>query len=211
MTAPIIHPYPIKRPGFLSNARFEGNDENLRFYVDYPDSGGVLQSIGFRLFDDGSDYQEMCIPVASYDINRIPDTCLIAHLRMASIVSDTVPTSKEWQDAMQVESGGQTKHFQTAVGQVKMSNFTPHASGETVDIELQRGTTTNKKTISVDYDEVCKEGYVFAPSTQLLVIPGSVLKEFPTNYKHDYPNGDILTQAERDAIIAYVNGLAVWV
>jgi hypothetical protein len=212
MLVPAVFQHPIKRPtGFLFNARFEGNDDRLMFFVDYPTASGSPATIGFRLFDDPApDYQEMCIPTANQNIQHIADDALIAHMRMASIISDTTPTSQEWRDAMQIAGVGQSKYFQTAVGEMRMSDS--QVSGDTaVSIEFQRGTSSNKKTVLVGYSEMSKEGYSFSPSTQLLIVPGAVLKQFPNNYKHDYPGSDILTANERADIIAYVNSLQVWV
>ena len=68
-----------------------------------------------------------------------------------------------------------------------------------------RRNTTNKVTHNVSINEVAQQSYVYAPQTQALVIAGSVLKQFPSGYKHDFPNGDILTAQERADIIALVD------
>jgi len=211
MTAPAIYGHPIKRPvGFLFNARFEGEDEALYFIADFPNIVGAPQQISFRLFNDGNSYQQMCIPTAAYDIEKIDDDALIASLRMASIISCTAPTSQEWKDAMTVEGDGNTKFFQTAVGQTRMSDSALNGDA-LIDVTFQRGTTTNRKTVSIGYREISQEEYVYSPQTQLQIIAGSVLKQFPSGYKHDYPNGDILTAQERQDIIDYVNALTPWV
>lgn len=211
MAIPTIFQFPVVRAaGYLQNARFEGEDERLLFFVDYPNIAGLLESVGFRLYDAGDDKQEMCIPTAVYAIANLSRDTLIAHLRMASMISGAIPGSIEWEDSLKVEGVGETRYFQTAVGQVKVSNFT-HPDDASIDIEFQRGTSTDKVTHNVSINEVAQPSYVYSPQTQALVIPGSVLKKYPTGYKHDFPNGDILTAQERADIIAYVNGLEIWV
>lgn len=208
---PTIFQFPVVRAaGFVQNARFEGEDERLLFFADFPDIAGQLQSIGFRLYGAGDDAQEMCIPTAAYDVAKLSRDTLVAHLRMASMISGAIPGSIEWEDALKVEGPGETRYFQTAVGQVKVSDFA-HPDDASIDIEFQRGSTTNKVTHNVSINEVAQQSYVYAPQTQALVIAGSVLKQFPSGYKHDFPNGDILTAQERADIIAYVNALELWV
>jgi hypothetical protein len=212
MAPPMIYKHPIKRPtGYLSNARFEGNDNNLRFYVDYPDIAGNPQSISFRLFNDGEDYQEMCIPSAAYDVAKLTRDALVAHLRMASMIAGVIPTSAEWEAALTVEGTGQAKYFQTGIGQTRVNSF-GRPNDKEIDIEFQRGTTTNRVTHRVSINEVTQDAYTYSPSTQLLIIPGSVLKAFPSgSHRHDFPGGDILTAQERADIVAYVNALQPWV
>lgn len=208
---PTVFKFPVVRAkGYLRDARFEGTDERLLFFVDYPDIAGNLATIGFRLYTAGEDAQEMCVPVAAYDLNTLSRDTLIAHLRMASMISGTIPSSIEWEDALKQEAPGQARYFQTAMGQVKVATFsTPDDAS--LDIEFQRGSTSDKVTHNVSINEVAHESYIYAPQTQLLVIPGSVLKQFPSGYKHDYPNGDILTAQERQDIIDYVNNLELWI
>lgn len=204
MAAPKVYAHPIKRPsGFLSNARFEGDDDELLFHVDYPDSTGAIRTITFRLHDDGSDKQEMCIVNSNFDLNNIPRDTMVAHIRCCGWISKTLPGSKEWDDAIKVSSSGQTKWFQTAVGQVKVTEISI-PDDECIHVEFQRGSQ-EKVTITIDIDELTAENYSFDPETQLSVIAGSVEKEFP-GYHHEGSSNPLNAQ-ERADIINYVNDL----
>lgn len=210
MPAPVIYKHPIKRPaGFLSNARFEGDDDRLYFRFDYPDLAGNPHTLEFRLFTDGADKQEMCIATSLFDIANIERDVFVAHIRMASMVAGAIPTSKEWEDAMTLSSPLTAKYFQGPVGEMRITQFS-RPNQQEIDVEFQRGTTTNRVTHRISINELTQEQYVYAPDTQLRVVSGSVLKAFGSSHRHNFP-GDILTAQERTDIINYVNTLEPWV
>jgi hypothetical protein len=217
MPAPRVYPFPIKRPGgFLLGARFAGPDETLTLEVDYPDGLGNLQTVSFRCTALGpNDPQEVCIPNAAWDVTKIHRDALVASIRMASIVSGTIAGSQEWLDALQkvtdplLGTPGD-RWFQLACGQVKVKSVS-YPDDSCIAVEFQRGTTADVVTHDIGLTEINAVSYVYAPSTQLLVIPGAIEKGAPANsWEHDYPS-DPLTTAERDAIVTYVLGLKPWV
>lgn len=209
MVAPFQPGYPVRRAaGFLLNPQFEGTDDQLIFRVEYPDNQGVTHVVTFRCTPSGSAPQEMCIANSKFDLSKISRDTVVAHLRMASIISKTIPGSKEW-EAVLVDTGLlDAKYFQMPVGQVRIISWSM-GDDRTVRLEFQRGTTSDKVFHDVDLNEITAEQYVYAPSTQLMVIPGSVERQFP-NYHHDYPDV-ILSVQQRQDIIDYVAGLELWV
>lgn len=209
MPIPYLPGHPVKRPaGFLLNPQFEGNDDSLVLRVEYPDNLGINRVINFRCTQQGSDQQEICIANTKWDLSNISRDTIVAHLRMASIISKTIPGSKEWSDALVNVGLLDSKYFQMAVGQVKLISW------EVLDermlrLEFQRGTTSDKVFHDVDMMEMTAETYTYAPSTQLLVIPGAIEVQFP-NYHHDYPSV-VLTTQQRQDIIDYVSELELWI
>ncbi len=203
MTAPRVYSHPIKRPaGCAFNARFEGGDDRLMFCVDYVRQTGCVSTAAFRLFDDGEGArQQMCIADSVHDIEDLDRDALVAHIRMTSVISKTIPGSSEWTTAMAAQH--------TAVGTVNIGSPVP-LDDASVSIEFQRGATANKVTHTIGITELMAESYSYDPGTQLLVIPGSVEKEYPT-YHHDVVEAVFLTSQQRQDIVNYVEGLTLWI
>lgn len=211
VVAPFQPGYPIRRAaGFLASPQFEGTDDQLLFRVEYPDNQGVRHAINFRCTPSGSEPQEMCIANNSpdYTVTKLSRDTIVSHLRMASIISKTIPGSKEWVDALLSTSDLDAKYFQMPVGQVRLISWSM-VDDRTMKMEFQRGTTTDKVFHEVDLNEITAESYIYAPSTQLMVISGSVERQFP-NYHHNYPD-TILSEQQRQDIIDYVASLELWI
>lgn len=208
---PAVFSYPVKRPiGYLHNARFEGDDEDLEFKVDYYKEGGGVNTYTFRCTDQGgTDYQQICIPNSYFDLDKLDRDCLISHVRMAGIISGFLPDSKEYENALKVSGPGQTKWFQTAMGQVKVIRIDPLSNG-LIEMEFQRGSTSDKRVISdISPNEITRGGYSFSPSTQVCVVAGSTAWKYP-NHEHDLPSNP-LTSGEKDDFCDYVETLEIWV
>lgn len=206
MTSPVIHPYPVRRPGFIETASFVSDDAHLELHITYTDIGSVARSMNFETRNLGDSVPgELCLPNSTDLTNlgaRARDV-LVAHTRMACMVAGlAVPGSKEFNDAF-VQND--TNNLQTALGTVKVTNVAP-VDDQCVMLTYKCGTGPDYN-VEVDHGEL--NNYIFVPETQLLIIPGAVKKQFP-NYVHNYPT-NILTQAQKDAIVAYVLGLAPWI
>lgn len=205
MTSPVVHAFPVKRPGFVNAIQWQGGDQDLALLCSYTDLGDVTRSIVFPCRGP-NEAGELCLP-ASSDLANLSGTrqrdILVAHARMACMVAGlAVPGSKEFTDAF-VQS--ETNNLQTALGTVKVTAVDA-LDDQCVTLTFKQGTGP-AYPLDVDHDELNK--YAFVPSTQLLVIPGSIKKQFPT-YVHDGAS-NILTQAQRDNIEAYVLALAPWI
>lgn len=207
MPTPIVHDYPVKRPGFIQSASWVGDPTNLKLHVTYPDQDGVIRALDFGTRNLGAGRPgEICIPTST-DVNdlgpRIRDI-LVAHTRMACmIVGQAVPGSQEFLDAFTQEG---TNDLQTAIGGATKVSAVSVINDERIMLTWRKGTGP---TYSAEVDHVELNLYQFAPDTQLLVIPGSVKKQFST-YVHDYPN-TLLTEEKQDEIAAYVLGLTPWI
>lgn len=210
MTSPVIHPFPVKRPGFVETASWVGDDAHLALHITYTDVGNVARSMQFecRNVSDATP-GSICLPTSllGNDLNnlgpRARDT-LVAHTRMACMIAGlAVPGSKEFSDAFTATLDA--INLQTALGTVKVTNVNI-VDDQTVLLTFKCGTGPDYN-VEVDHGEL--NNYVFAPETQLFVIPGSVKKQFGT-YTHNYP-GTILTTAQKDAIVAYVTALELWI
>lgn len=206
MTVPAIHPFPVKRPGFIEQAHWLGGDDDLAFQVSYRNSEGDLQTKSFDT-RNAERAGEICIPASNDVLDMGPNTrdILVAHVRMACMVAGiAVPGSKEFEDAIlngQLLAAG----LQTAIGTVKVTNVVL-VDDSCMDLEFRQGTGA-KRVYRIDHGEL--NSYQFVPSTQLGVVPGAVKKQFPTAV-HNHPT-TALTQSEKDAIAAYVVGLAFWI
>lgn len=209
MPAPVVHDFPIKRKGFIEDARFQGSADDLSFEVDYRDQQGALRTLTFTVGHSDDQVAGICLP-ATYDLVDLPRDLLVAHLRMGTMIPGYIPASKEWKDAfLETVSGENAKHLQTPVGTVKVIGV-ELVDDVCIKIDLQKGNGPVRQ-IAVTYDELGKytQQTGFVPSTQLLVVAGSVKKEFP-NHIHDYPNAPLQSD-EMDDIVIYVKALEVWV
>lgn len=207
MSGPVIHPFPVKRPGFIKSADWLGDDAHLTLRVTYEDIGGILRSLQFRTRNLGDGEKgDVCLPASTDLVNlgvRARDV-LIAHTRMACMIAGlAVPGSQEFTNAFTAQEG--SINLQTSLGTVKVTAV------EIVDD--QNVKLTFKQGSGPAYDVVCDHGelnrYSFAPDTQLLVLPGAVKKQFPS-YVHEW-GGSLLNDAKKAEILAYVLTLEPWI
>ncbi len=206
MTTPIIYDFPVRRPGFIVDAHWDGPDQQLQLKLAYYNELGQLRGINLstRNIADGAK-GEVCLPSSSVltDLGPRWEDVLTAHTRMACLVARSgIPGSTEFQEAL---LGGETANLQTAIGVVKIVDVTP-INDQTVRMTYKQGTGPSM-TIDQEYQNLNR--YVFVPDTQLFVIPGAIKKQFPT-YVHDYPT-KVLTEAQKNDIAAYVLTLAPWI
>lgn len=210
MTVPNVHPFPVRRPGFIETAEWVGPDSQLALKLTYRDATGTLRQIQFatRNQADGT-AGEICLPssILGNDLHGLGpryEDILRAHTRMACLVAGTaVPGSDEFTTAMLT---GQSQNLQTGLGSTKVVTVTPQ-DDRTVLLGFKCGTGP---TLDVVMDYTDLNVYEFVPETQLLVVPGSVKKAFASGYVHDYPT-TVLTTVKKQDIIDYVSGLQPWV
>lgn len=201
---PVVHPFPVMRPGFIQSAEWIGGPEDMTLEVAYQNLAGGLEVVSFQT--KGENPGEICVPSSNDLANLGPRgrDILVAHLRMACMVhGSAVPGSREFEDIWVNQSG--SNYFQTALGTTKITAVTAVSDAE-CDITWRVGTGPLFVT-RVGHGEI--NAYAYAPSTQLYVVPGSVKKQF-ANYVHDWP-GTVLTQAQKDAIVDYVVALKPWI
>lgn len=206
MTIPVVHNFPVKRPGFIVSCDWLNSDPQLALKITYYDDTGTLRQMQFatRHIADGTK-GEICLPSSSdlIDLGPRVDDTLTAHTRMACLISRSgIPGSDEFQTAI---LQGVSANLNTALGVVKVTAVAA-VDDQTVAITYRQGTGPTR-TVNMDYTDL--NDYSFAPETQLFIIPGSVKKQFST-YVHDYP-GTVLTQAQKDNVVAYVLGLQPWI
>ena len=77
-----------------------------------------------------------------------------------------------------------------------------------IEIDLKKKNTSQSRTIITDHSSVST--YSYAPETQLLVVGGAIRAEFGSTYVHDFP-GNLLTDAQKEAIREYLLDWAPWV
>lgn len=209
MANPIVHNFPVRRPNFIEDAFWIGDDDDLALNLKFTDVGGVQKSIQLET-QNAERKGELCRP-NSNDILDMADTqgrvrdILAAHVRMAVLVKGhAVPGSQEFADALVDDLLG-SNNFQTSIGTVKVTDVTL-IDHQCVDLEFKQGSGP-KRTFTFDYQELMN--YTFVPVTQLLVVSGAVEKEFPS-YVHDHPN-DVLSSSQKQDVVDYVMSLAPWV
>lgn len=201
-----VYNYPIKRTNFLFNARFEGADDDLDFKVDYKDAQGVTQTAAFRPGETGQGVPGICLP-SSKTVNDLMRDVIVAHIRMGTLISKLIPGSTEWMNIWVGESP--QKNLQTSIGDVVITEFNT-LNDDSFKIKVKKDKTQNPvREVQIDYSEVSIEEYSFAPSTQAVVIAGSLEVAYPA-YVHDPPSNP-LSSSEKQNIIDYVNGLEIWI
>ena len=208
-TNPLDHGFPVKRPGFIQQASWIGDDDDLSLQVTYYKIGGQGATESFETKNADPRAGEICLPTSS-DISTIADNesrrrdILAAHLRMACFLHGlAVPGSREFEDSFVHLEGN---HFQTSIGTVKVDSFEV-IDDQCMNITFQKGSGP-KETYVFDHQELNK--YVFSPTAQVLVLPGAIEKEF-SGYVHDHPD-TTLTQAQKDNIVDFcLNGFIPWV
>lgn len=203
---PAVHPHPVKRPGFITSAQWLGSDDDLDLQVTYINELGNPAALSFAAQAVGKP-GEICIPSGN-DLNSLGPRArdiLAAHLRMACMVGGTaIPGSREFNDVF-IQS--QSSNFQTALSNQTKVISSSMVSDTEVDISWRIGTNGPIYVTRLSHGETCT--YAFVPQTQLLVIPGSVKAQF-SNYVHNHPS-QVLTQAQKDSVVAYVLTLQPWI
>lgn len=206
MPTPIVHPFPVKRPGFFTGVNWVGQPGNDEVQLDLSYTSALGLPAVHTLYALNNPNATLCLP-SSKTILDVPDDVLIAHLRMAGMIAGVVPGSQEYADAM-IESGqGNAVNFQTPIGAVKVTSIA-FISDTLVDVEFQKTSGGTKKTVRTGYVDLAS--YSFAPSTQLSVMAGSIKKQFPT-YVQDPTQSQFLTQAQMDDIRSYVLSQEPWI
>lgn len=208
MGSPLIHSFPVKRPGFITQAQWIGDDDDLSLQLSYTDVGGVGKAMSLDT-QNAERKGEICLPTSNdvadlaADDGRIRDI-LAAHVRMSVLCKGhAVPGSVEFSDA--VLDHQESNHLQTALGTVKVKTVTI-LDDQCVHIEFQKGSGP-KRTYLFDHQEL--SNYTFVPVTQLLVVAGAIEKQF-SSYVHDHPN-DVLTAQQKQNIVDYVLTLEPWI
>lgn len=201
---PVVHPFPVRRPGYIEQANWQGTAEDMALELAYRNLAGQLEVVSFAT--QGENPGEICVPSSNDLANLGPRArdILVAHLRMACMIRGVaIPCSKEFEDVWVTQSNA--NYFQTALGTTKITGCTAVSDSE-ADISWRVGTGPIYVT-RVGHGEI--NSYAYAPSTQLLVVAGSVKKQFPS-YVHNYPT-TVLTQAQKDDIASYCVGLDPWI
>jgi len=207
MTTPAVHEFPVRRPGFISLAQFTGNDDRLDLELQFTDETGTGRTKALactRNPADPGDPGVICLP-NSKTISDLNETALIAHIRMATLISGTIPGSQEWQDAFMTAID--KPNLQTAIGNVKIVSV-QQMTDIVLQVSVQKTSGGPIRVLDTDYGELGQ--YTFAPITQLLVVAGAIEAQYPT-YIHDPQNGSILTTSQKANIVAYVMALEPWI
>lgn len=199
---------PLRRPAgqLIVGAQWIGGDEDLSLEVQYYNSAGSIQVISFQTRNLGEGNPGViCLPSGS-TIADVNDEALAASLRMAAWIAGAVPGSYEFAQTFEVATAGENaKGFQTAAGTAEVQEVRI-VSDALVELDFKIKGNSTIKTLQRGYAEF--SDYAFQPSTQLWCICGSVKAQFP-NYQHSYP-GTALSVSQRQDILDYVSGLAVW-
>jgi len=205
MPTPTVFSFPVKRPGFIETAEWVGTDDDLFLFCGYRDQTGAYQTISFAT-RNANEPGEICIPSSNDVANLGPRArdILVAHLRMACMIGGVaIPGSAEFTAVLADQAN--PANLQTAVGDVKITSVAL-VDDTQVNLTFRQGGGAYREHL-INHDEINK--YSFIPATQLLIIPGSVKKQFPT-YVHNHPN-TVLTTSQKADIVSYVLGLAPWI
>lgn len=198
--------FPVKRPSFITNARWVGGDDDLSLEVEFVDAAGNPRVLSFPTTNTENGVGEICLPKTGPTIDDIARDALIASIRMATFISKTVAGSIEWKTAMEEQEGGQS--FQLAIGKVVIPvDGVRLISDSQIEVDVKKDKTSLIRTLVTGHDEISM--YTLTPETQLWIVPGSVEAAFPAAI-HDYPN-EVLTSAEKQAILDYVVALEPWI
>lgn len=208
MSNPLIFNYPVKRPGFITNLTWNGQvgDEQMSLQVEYVDENGTPKATILYTTPHTNPLATLCLPT-SKTIADVSDDCIIAHIRMAGMISGTIPGSTEYDDALKGTGLLNGRNFQMPIGDVKVTDV-QSVTDRDIQITVQKTSGGATKAVVTDVNDLSR--YVFVPSTQLLCIAGAIKKQFST-YVHDHATNKHLTQAQMDAISAYVMDLEPWI
>ena len=206
MPTHLVLGYPIRRPAFTENANWVGEpgQDDLTLRLEYRDAQG--QAGQTELYTVTAENATLCLP-NSKDIHSLPEDVFSAHVRMAGMVSGTIPGSSEYDAAIKADGAGNARNFQMPIGDVRVTTI-QYLTAAMVRFTFQK--TSGGPTRDIDLDVRDLATYAFAPSTQLLVVAGAIKKQYPT-YIQDHANGKDLTQTQMDTIAAYVLGLDPWI
>lgn len=209
MPTPTVFTYPVKRPGFITGVTWNGqpNDASVSLSIEYVNENGLPAST--TLYTTGNPNQPvptLCLP-SGKTVNDMIDDLLIAHVRMAGMISGTIPGSQEYEDAITGTGLLNGRNFQTPIGDVKITQV-QSVNERTIRLTFQKTSGGITRDVDADVQDLSK--YAFAASTQLLVVAGAIKKQFPT-YIHDAATNKHLTQAQMDTISAYVLDLEPWI
>lgn len=206
MPTPIVLEYPIKRPGFITNAFWQGlpTDPEISLIIEYVNNLGIpSQTV---LYTTPAPNASLCLPNGK-TVADLSDDVYIAHVRMAGMISGTIPGSEEYNNAIKGDGLLGARYFQTPIGDVKVTDIQMIYPS---NVQLTFQKTGGGPTHIVITDVGDLSTYSFAPSTQLITIAGAIKKQYPT-YIHDAATSKFLTQTQMDTIAAYVMGLEPWI
>lgn len=206
MPTHLVLDYPIRRPGFIENANWVGapGQDDLTLRLEYHDAQG--QAGQCELYTVNAANAILCLP-SNKTIEDLPEDIFSAHVRMAGMVSGTIPGSEEYNTAIKGSGDLGARNFQMPIGDVKVTAI-QYLSAAMARFTFQKSSGGATRDIDLDVRDLAT--YAFAPSTQLLVIAGAIKKQYPT-YIQDHANGKDLTQTQMDTIAAYVLGLDPWI
>lgn len=205
--AATVHKFPAERPNHFFNARFENDDgawDEWEFKADYIDENQLTRTATFSV---GTPYSTSGIPGICIDACDVPDLSdaeFRAHARMGSWCCGDTPGSTEWSE--RYIAGGETNNFQMACGTVKMHAYSKVGDAQ-MDITFKMGNNQPYRTVRFNLDELARSEYQFDPNNQWQIIAGAI--KIGLGYVHK-SNGK-LTQAEKDDIVAFVQGLSPWI
>lgn len=208
MTTPTNLGYPAKRPGFITGVTWNGQpqDAQLSLSIEYVgENGNPSQTVLFTT-PKTDPVPTLCLP-SGKTITDMIDDVMIAHIRMAGMISGTIPGSQEYTDAITGTGLLNGRNFQTPIGDVKVTAV-QSVDERTIRLTCQKTSGGITRDVDADINDLAK--YAFAPSTQLLVIAGAIKKQYP-NYIHDAATNKHLTQQQMDTIEAFVMGLEPWI
>lgn len=207
MPTPMVLEYPIKRPGFITNAYWLGlpTDPEISLVLEYVDAqGNANQTV---LYTTPVAIASLCLPHTLKTVADLSDDVYIAHVRMAGMVSGAIPGSEEYNNAIKGDGLLGARYFQTPIGDVKVTDI-QMIYPSNVQMTFQK--TGGGPTHVVVTDVADLSTYSFTPSTQLITVAGAIKKQYPT-YIHDAATGKFLTQTQMDTIAAYVMGIEPWI
>lgn len=205
MPIPNVFEYPIKRPGFIQGVTWQGNPGDTQLILSLEYTNAADQPSQTYLYTVPNAKASLCLPTNA-TVSALDEDAIIAHIRMAGMISGTVPGSKEYQDAISSIGGTDSRYFQMPIGDVKVIDI-KSVTERILELTIQKGSSPSR-VVQADVQDLAK--YSFAPSTQLLTVAGAIKKEFPT-YIHDPVNSKFLTQIQMDTISEYVLTIEPWI
>lgn len=208
MPTPTVFLYPVKRPGFITGVTWNGQpgDPSHSLAIEYVGSNGLPSQTMLYTTPNTNPLATLCLPT-SKGVADLIDDLYIAHVRMAGMISGTIPGSMEYDDAIKGTGLLNGRNFQMPIGDVKITDVVS-VDERNIKITFQKTSGGATHDVTADVDDLAK--YAFAASTQLLVVAGAIKKQFPT-YVHDHATNKHLTQAQMDNISAFVMTLEPWI
>lgn len=204
---PRVGSHPLFRaPGYLRAARWHGPDERLWLQADYAAADGTRGVVSWRAHAVAGAPQQVCVPNARHAIGDVDLDTLAAHVRMSLLLRGAIPQTVEARAHLL------TAEFRLACGTVEVTAVdADRATDDGLVVTFRRKGTTDAATVVLDARNLVS--YAYRPAQQLLVVPGAIEAQ-DTTWEHDAVDDVVttaLTQAQRDAIVAYVTGMRVWV